>query len=151
VIRRAGPDPALRVQLGIRSPYVLATPDPTEEGVPVASYKDLCAGALHAICDRFEPRDIIDLHAILHRPGPDEDAGRDLVERRRRARDLVADPQRIDPGLTVPRIGEAVAQSRNQLRLHGVLLDVSRNHVLAQRVVQGVRHPTIDLKRIVDR
>ena len=104
----ASPEGPLRVQLGIQSPYQLASTDPTEEGVPVASYRDLCAGKLHAICDRLEPRDFIDLHAIMHRPGA---AGApDDAERRRRVRDLVTDLRLIDPGLTLPRVGEAVAR-----------------------------------------
>lgn len=100
----------LRIQFGIQSPYSLAPPDPTEEGVPVASYRDLCAGKLHAICDRFEPRDFVDLHAILHRPESGRSDAPGEPEARRRVRHLAADLQAIDPGLTLPRIGEAVAR-----------------------------------------
>ncbi|MBI2615092.1 MAG: nucleotidyl transferase AbiEii/AbiGii toxin family protein [Gemmatimonadetes bacterium] len=104
------PGPPLRVQLGVRSPFSLAPPDATEEGVPVASYRDLCAGKLHAICDRFEPRDFVDLHAILHRPDPTTGALPGEKERRGRLRDLIADLQTVDPGLPLPRVGEAVAR-----------------------------------------
>ncbi|GBD31162.1 hypothetical protein HRbin33_00110 [bacterium HR33] len=106
----AGKGRPLRIQLGIQSPYTLDPAQATEEGVPVASYRDLCAGKLHAICDRFEPRDFVDLHAILHRPQTGSAQPPSEGERRRRIRHLVADLQAIDPGLTTPRIGEAVAR-----------------------------------------
>lgn len=103
-------DRPLRVQFGVRSPYALAAAEPTEEGVPVASYRDLCAGKLHAICDRFEPRDFVDLHAILDRPASATDIPPDERRRRGRVRDLVTDLRAIDPGLTLPQLGEALAR-----------------------------------------
>ncbi len=93
----------LRVQLARSSPSQLAPSVLAAEGVRVASYRDLCAGKFHAICDRFEPRDFIDLHAILHEPltGPPipEATLRD------RFRALIRDLTASDAGLTLPVIG----------------------------------------------
>ena len=99
----------VRVQFCRASPFHLSPPVPTREGVPVASYRDVCAGKLHAICDRYEPRDFIDLHCILHhrRPGkPVPDEG----ERRRHFRALVEDLQASDPGLSEVQVGQALAR-----------------------------------------
>ena len=99
----------VKVQFCRTSPFHLSPPIPTSEGVPVASYRDVCAGKLHAICDRYEPRDFIDLHCILHHRGPDEPVPHD-DERRRRFRALVADLQSSDPGLSEVQVGQALAR-----------------------------------------
>jgi predicted nucleotidyltransferase component of viral defense system len=78
--------------------------------MPVASLRDVCAGKLHAVCDRYEPRDFIDLHCILHHHAPGE-AIPDDVERRRRFRALVADLEASDPGLTGVQVGQALARA----------------------------------------
>lgn len=99
----------IRVQFGRSSPFHLAPPLPTREGMPVASYRDVCAGKLHAVCDRYEPRDFIDLHCILHHHEPRE-AAPDESERRQRFRALVADLEASDPGLTEVQVGQALAR-----------------------------------------
>ena len=99
----------VRVQLGRASPFQLSPPVPTREGLPVASYRDVCAGKLHAVCDRYEPRDFIDLHCILNRSGPGE-APAGEAERRRRFRALVADLEASDPGLSQVHVGQALAR-----------------------------------------
>ncbi len=134
----AAQDPPLRIQFGIQSPYTLDSAQPSKEGVPVASYRDLCAGKLHAICDRFEPRDFVDLHAILHRPEPGGSAPSE-VERRRRIRHLVADLQAIDPGFTTPRIGEAVARGLRGDLMSGFPLR------LLNEVTESELRATVDL------
>lgn len=92
-----GQDP-IRVQFGRTSPFELAPPDRTPERILVASYRDLCAGKLHAV-DRYEPKDFIDLHMILRRP---RGAPSFL--------DLLADLERTDPGLGPAQVGEALAR-----------------------------------------
>jgi predicted nucleotidyltransferase component of viral defense system len=98
----------VKVQFGRSSPFHLAPPRPTREGMPVASFRDVCAGKLHALCDRYEPRDFIDLHCILHHQVPGESVP-DEPERRRRLRALVADLEESDPGLTEVQVGQALA------------------------------------------
>ena len=104
----------VRVQLGRASPFQLSPPVPTREGLPVASYRDVCAGKLHAVCDRYEPRDFIDLHCILHRSGPHESPPAEN-ERRRRFRALVTDLEASDPGLTEVQVGHALGRGVNRL------------------------------------
>ncbi|HSW30510.1 MAG TPA: nucleotidyl transferase AbiEii/AbiGii toxin family protein [Longimicrobiales bacterium] len=103
------PHAVVRVQFGRASPFRLEPPLATAEGPPVASYRDVCAGKLHALCDRFEPRDFIDLHCILGRrregSGPVGES-----ERRSRFRALVADLEECDPGLAAPQVGQALAR-----------------------------------------
>ncbi|MGH7467578.1 MAG: nucleotidyl transferase AbiEii/AbiGii toxin family protein [Longimicrobiales bacterium] len=104
----AGDRQTVRVQFGQTSPFMLSDPVPTQEGVRVASFRDLCAGKLHAICDRFEPRDFVDLDCILSRPGVRGRAAETDI--RRRFRDLLRDVQSLDPGLDEVRVGDALAR-----------------------------------------
>lgn len=103
----------VKVQFGRASPFHLAPPVPTSEGVPVASFRDVCAGKLHALCDPYEPRDFIDLHCLLHHHAPGE-ALPDESELRRRFRALVADLEASDPGLTEVQVGQAIARGVNR-------------------------------------
>ncbi|MGH7571220.1 MAG: nucleotidyl transferase AbiEii/AbiGii toxin family protein [Gemmatimonadota bacterium] len=102
-----GQDP-IRLEFGRTSPFELAPPDGTPEGIRVASYRDLCAGKLHAVCDRYEPKDFIDLHAILRRPGDARTPGDKGT--RGSFLDLLADLERSDPGLGPAQVGEALAR-----------------------------------------
>jgi nucleotidyltransferase AbiEii toxin of type IV toxin-antitoxin system len=108
----------IKVQFGRTSPFHLSPPLPTHEGMQVASYRDVCAGKLHAICDRYEPRDFLDLHFILerHREG---EAVPDETERRRRLRALIADLEASDPGLTAVLVGQALARGSKQPIISG--------------------------------
>ncbi|MGI9189727.1 MAG: nucleotidyl transferase AbiEii/AbiGii toxin family protein [Longimicrobiaceae bacterium] len=54
-------DAAVRLDFAAASSYRLDSFDETAEGVRIASYADLCAGKLHAICDRFAERYFVDL------------------------------------------------------------------------------------------
>jgi hypothetical protein len=103
----------IRVEFGRSSPFVLEPPLPTQEGVRVASYRDLTAGKLHALCDRYEPKDFIDLHSILRHHRRDEPAPAEL-EQRRRFRALVTDLSQSDPGLSAVQVGEALARGEGR-------------------------------------
>lgn len=110
----AGETP-LRLQLVRGSPFRLAPTQATTEGLRVASFRDLCAGKFHAVCDRFEPRDFIDVHVILRQPldGPPPT----LEAMGHRFRAVIADLMASDPGLTPQVIGPAFERA-----LHGRLV-----------------------------
>lgn len=110
------PEADLEVQLDFAaaSPFHLAERDAAAEGIQVSSYRDLCAGKLHAICDRYEPRDYIDLYAILTRPATDGDPP-DEAEIRRRFRALVTDLVETDPGLDASLVGTALGKARGRV------------------------------------
>ena len=102
-------DDSVRVQIARTSPFQLEAPTGTDMGVPVASFRDVAAGKLHAVCDRYEPRDHLDIHAILRRPDDSGGAPSD-EEVRARVRKLVADVETCDPGLNETLIGQALAR-----------------------------------------
>jgi len=104
---------AVRVQLLHASDYALAPANPTAEGLPVGSFRDVAAGKAHAVCDRYEPRDFIDLHAILYRPAV-ANAVPTREEVRERFRLLAADLTAIDPGLTPARFGAELAKAEGR-------------------------------------
>ncbi|HEX8454753.1 MAG TPA: nucleotidyl transferase AbiEii/AbiGii toxin family protein [Longimicrobium sp.] len=95
---------SVRLDVARSSPFRLAPLEPSEEGPRIASFRDLGAGKLHAICDRFEPRDFIDLDAIARHP----EGGQDPVTVRRRIAALVDDVLEIDPGLSPGFVGQAL-------------------------------------------
>lgn len=104
------PAGTVKVHFGRTSPFKLAPSVPTRESIRVGSYQDLCAGKLHAVCDRYQPRDFIDLHCILHRPEKGEEVP-DEDELRRRFSALVDDLEAMDPGLTEVQVGQALARA----------------------------------------
>lgn len=108
------PEAGIEVQLDFAaaSPFHLEQRDVAAEGIQVSSYRDLCAGKLHAICDRYEPRDYVDLYAILTRPSGNAPADESLIRSRFRA--LVADLVEIDPGLDAALVGTAVGKARGR-------------------------------------
>jgi hypothetical protein len=108
------PEAGIEVQLDFAaaSPFHLEERDTAAEGIRVSSYRDLCAGKLHAICDRYEPRDYVDLHAILTRPAGDRQP--DDPELRRRFRGIVGDLMETDPGLDPLLVGNAVQRARGR-------------------------------------
>jgi hypothetical protein len=95
------------LDLGRGSPFRLAPAEPTREGIRVASFRDLCAGKMHAICDRFEPRDFIDLHTILQQ-GLSRSVPADEERAIQRANTLIRDVMEVDPGLNPALIGQAL-------------------------------------------
>lgn len=96
---------SVRLDFAASSPFHLAPREPTTEGVPVASYRDLCAGKLHALCDRFEPRDFVDLHVILTHGAADPAA---------RFRSLLSDLLETDPGLDPALVGGGLMQGHGR-------------------------------------
>jgi predicted nucleotidyltransferase component of viral defense system len=109
------PEADIEVQLDFAaaSPFHLEERDVAAEGIQVSSYRDLCAGKLHAICDRYEPRDYVDLHAILTRTSEDGNPP-DKMVMRRRFRAIVADLMETDPGLDALLVGNAVERGRDR-------------------------------------
>lgn len=111
---QAGADSqATRVQFARTSPFSLEPVRPTAEGTSVASFRDVCAGKLHALCDRFEVRDFIDLHCIVARHQQGQGT-RDESSDAASIRDLVSDLQECDPGLSPVQVGEALARGIDQ-------------------------------------
>lgn len=103
---------AVKLDFAANSPFHLAPREPTAEGVPVASLRDLCAGKLHAICDRFAERDFVDLHVILtHRTTAGETQENDI---RARFRSVLSDLLESDPGLHPASVGTGVMQGYNR-------------------------------------
>lgn len=109
------PETGIEVQLDFAaaSPFHLEERDVAAEGIHVSSYRDLCAGKLHAICDRYEPRDYVDLYAILTRPSSNGDRP-DEGELRRRFRALVIDLMETDPEMDPSLVGTAVVKARGR-------------------------------------
>lgn len=101
-------DPALKVKLqfAVQSPFKLAPLEAAEEGIRVASYRDLCAGKLHAACDRLAYRDYYDVHMILTRGNPA--ASEEVVLSR--FEPLLADLLESDPGLNPSAVGQGLAR-----------------------------------------
>lgn len=99
----------VKLDIGTTSPFRLAPLEPTMEGIQVSSYRDLCAGKLHAACDRFERRDFVDVHAIMRSTKSGLDAGEE--EARSRFRALLDDLMTIDPGLNPTIVGQGLARA----------------------------------------
>lgn len=112
IARDTEADIEVQLDFAAASPFHLEERDVAAEGVQVSSYRDLCAGKLHAICDRYEPRDYVDLYAILTRPT--EGNPPDEREIRRRFRTIVADLVETDPGLDALLVGSAVERGRER-------------------------------------
>jgi hypothetical protein len=94
----------VKLQFAVQSPFRLAPLEETEEGIRVSSFRDICAGKLHAACDRLAHRDFYDLHIILTHGehDPAEDAVLD------RFRPLLADLLETDPGLNPSAVGQGL-------------------------------------------
>lgn len=134
------PEADIEVQLDFAaaSPFHLDERDAAAEGVRVSSYRDLCAGKLHAICDRYEPRDYVDLYAILTRP---TDATVDDGEVRRRFRALVADLIETDPGLDVSLVGSALGKALGKPVIAGLpyMLFIDIDDAVLQHTIETCR------------
>jgi len=109
--------PGLKLDFAAQSPFRLAPLESTAEGIRVASFRDLAASKLHAICDRIEVRDFIDLHVILTNGAGDRQRLEDTI--RTRTRDLVRDVIEIDPGLNARLVGEAISRGLDRPLLAG--------------------------------
>ena len=113
IARDPAADIEVQLDFAAASPFHLEERDAAAEGIRVSSYRDLCAGKLHAICDRYEPRDYVDLYAILARPAGDGNPPGE-AEVRRRFRALVADLVETDPGLDPSLVGTALGKARGR-------------------------------------
>ena len=100
---------AVKLDFAANSPFHLEPREDTAEGVRVASYRDLCAGKLHAICDRFAERDFVDLHVILSQ-GQSAGETHDEAGLRARFRSLASDLFETDPGLYPAVVGTGIMQ-----------------------------------------
>jgi hypothetical protein len=107
--RGGGFDSEVKIDIGASSPFRLEPLEPTEEGIQVASYRDLCAGKLHAACDRYERRDFVDVHAIVRVTKSGLDANDEHARQRFRA--LVMDLMAVDPGLDPRIIGQGLRRA----------------------------------------
>jgi hypothetical protein len=83
------PGTPVRVDLARTSPYRLEPVEVSEEGVRVASYRDLCAGKMHAIARHPE-------------------GGTNPETIRLRVGGLIDDVSRIDPGLNPALVGQSI-------------------------------------------
>jgi hypothetical protein len=104
-----GFEAGVKVDIGASSPFRLEPLEPTEEGIQVASYRDLCAGKLHAACDRYERRDFLDVHAIVRATETGLDASDEHARQRFRA--LVTDLTTVDPGLDARIVGQGLKRA----------------------------------------
>ncbi|MGH7551553.1 MAG: nucleotidyl transferase AbiEii/AbiGii toxin family protein [Longimicrobiales bacterium] len=104
----------LKVEFARTSPFLLEPLEPSEEGVRVASRRDLFRGKLESVCGRTEPRDFIDLYCILWRPTDDGTPPAEPVVRAR-FRSLLTDVMQCDPGLTLSFIAQQIADARNRM------------------------------------
>lgn len=139
------PEQQIRIDLVLQSPFRLEPLEMTGEGISIPSYRDLCAGKLHAICDRFAERDFIDLHVILTQPhasGPPTDE--EICER---FESLLSDLMETDPGISQPYVGEALVEgvgkeivSAFPLRLLVPIEESALQHTLDLCVNECARH-----------
>lgn len=136
------PETGIEVQLDFAasSPFHLEERDLAAEGIRVSSYRDLCAGKLHAICDRYEPRDYVDLFAIITRPAANGDQPSE-DEMRRRFRALVLDLMETDPGLDPALVGTALGKARDRPIVERLpyTLFIDIDDVAMQRIIEICR------------
>lgn len=106
-------DPERRVKIDLvqESPFKLAPLEETAEGIRIASYRDLCASKLGAVCGRWEVRDILDLHVILN---PVEDVLGTEQEIARDFNSLMADLMESDPGITPHYVGRGISRGMDR-------------------------------------
>lgn len=100
------PGLSVKLQFAVQSPFKLAPLELAEEGIRVGSYRDICAGKLHAACDRLAYRDFYDVHVILTRGEPG--AGENVILER--FKPLLADLLESDPGLNPSAVGQGLSR-----------------------------------------
>lgn len=132
-IARGDGEPAtgVKLQFAVQSPFRLQALERTAEGIRVSSFRDICAGKLHAVCDRLAHRDFYDLYVIITGGKPVAEVGESAVRTRFAA--LLADVIQIDPGLTPFSVGQAIARGANRAIVSAIelnlLLPVSEDDV----------------------
>jgi hypothetical protein len=100
------PGQQVKIDLVLQSPFRLEPLVMTAEGIHIPSYRDICAGKLHALCDRFEERDFIDFHVILNQPVGGEPVDDDGICARFEAH--LRDLMEHDPGIDPPYFGQRI-------------------------------------------
>lgn len=102
----ANPGVSVELQFAVTSPFRLAPLEDAEEGIRVGSYRGICAGKLHAACDRLAYRDFYDVHVILTRG--EREVAEDVILGR--FRPLLADLMETDPGLNPSIVGQGLSR-----------------------------------------
>lgn len=102
------PEHQVKLDLVLQSPFRLEPLEDTAHGIKIPSYRDICAGKIHAVCDRYAERDFIDLHTILSRSDEGSRATDEEVCDRFEA--LLRDLMEHDPGIDAPYVGQAISQ-----------------------------------------
>jgi hypothetical protein len=110
----------VKIDLVLQSPFRLEPLIETAEGVRIPSYRDICAGKFHALCDRFEERDFIDFHMILTRQTGGEPVTDDEICSRFEAH--LRDLMECDPGIDPPYFGQALMQGLGRSIVSGFQL-----------------------------
>jgi hypothetical protein len=106
------PENGVKLQFAVQSPFRLEPLESTAEGIRVSSFRDICAGKLHAVCDRLAFRDFYDLYVIVTGGEPVGELRESAV--RARFATLLADLMETDPGLTPFSVGQAIARGQNR-------------------------------------
>jgi hypothetical protein len=106
------PEQGVKLQFAVQSPFRLEPLEPTAEGIRVSSFRDICAGKLHAVCDRLAHRDFYDLYVITTGGTPIAELDASAVRTRFAA--LLADVIEIDPGLTPSSVGQSIARGSDR-------------------------------------
>jgi hypothetical protein len=100
------PELKVKLQFAVQSPCKLAPLDKAVEGIQVASFRDICAGKLHAACNRLAHRDFYDLHVILTRG--ERSVPEEVILGR--FRPLLEDLLESDPGLNPSVVGQGLSR-----------------------------------------
>jgi hypothetical protein len=106
------PGQGVKLQFAVQSPFRLEPLQATEEGIRVSSFRDICAGKLHAVCDRLAHRDFYDLYVIVTGGKPIAELDEGAVRTRFAA--LLTDVIEIDPGLTPASVGQSIARGSDR-------------------------------------
>jgi predicted nucleotidyltransferase component of viral defense system len=118
----AEPHQGVKLQFAVQSPFRLQPLETTAEGIRVSSFRDICAGKLHAVCDRLAHRDFYDLYVIT--TGGKSTSELDEAAIRTRFAALLADVIEIDPGLTPASVGQALARGTNRAIVSAIELNL---------------------------
>ena len=106
------PENGVKLQFAVQSPFRLEPLQNAAEGIRISSFRDICAGKLHAICDRLAHRDFYDLYVILTKGRTVAEVEESAIRSRFAA--VLADLILTDPGLTPFSVGQAIARGLNR-------------------------------------
>lgn len=112
----------VKLQFAVQSPFRLEPLETTAEGIRVSSFRDICAGKLHAVCDRLAHRDFYDLYVITTGGKPIAELDGSAVRTRFAA--LLADVIEMDPGLTPASVGQALARGTGRAIVSAIELNL---------------------------